>query len=68
MWMWHVANSTLKVLPAAFLLPTATAPCCRANAEVMAAAADMLEVYCSQKEALIHNDLHAGEEEGGQSS
>jgi hypothetical protein len=31
-----------------------------ADAEVQAAAADMLQLYRSSKQALIHNDLHAG--------
>jgi hypothetical protein len=31
-----------------------------ADAELQAAAADMLQLYRSSKQALIHNDLHAG--------
>jgi len=35
-------------------------PACRSDPEIMSSAAAMLELYRTQKEALIHNDLHAG--------
>lgn len=34
--------------------------CCRRNEAVLSSAAAMLQLYRSAKEAVIHNDLHAG--------
>lgn len=34
--------------------------CCRQDAELQASAAAMLQLYRTEKQALIHNDLHAG--------